>query len=396
MNNDKKENLFSREYSARGIYENAADYVKESFEAGNIAVIYAEPVENCADRIIASLVSAGGYMIRKIAADDRQSVSVAAATVTFPECVRFLIGVGGGKIADITRLAAAGKGIRYGLAPTAPSTDGYIANVVPFTGEGGGAVCRFPEFLLIDEEVIECAPKRLVAAGYGRIIAQLVNIFDIEFSKTVFSEEFDGDTLAELARSIHRFEEEKETPLFNLRLLKLLNTVSRLNNRLNRVGCAADGFAHVLSECVGGRTSGETSFIASYIILNLYRMFLRAENIDTLLPADVVKTVKLLEKMRVVNYNSYVSEMVVDTAEGYLKSRFVLAEYRGELYGKLNDLDLTSISRFWRRLYDDAGFWLKGYVNSATLLRYLSISAGLADDSLLKYIKRLGFLEKFI
>lgn len=396
MNNDIKENCLPREYSARGIYKNAADYIKEAFEAGNVALIYADSVERQTDEITASLIDAGGFAIRTIACDDRQSVAAAEAAFDFPECVRFLVGVGGGKIADITRLAAAKRGIRYGLAPTAPSTDGYISNRVPFTGCDVGENCRFPEFLLIDEEVIERAPKRLVAAGYGRVIAQLVNIFDIEFMRAVYSMEYDDDALAELTRSIRCFEGEKEEPLFNLRLLKLLNTVSRLNYKLGRKGCAADGFAHLLSECLGGRTSGETSFIASYVVLNLYRMFLRTENIDTLLPVDVVKTLKLLEKMSVVNYNGYVSSMAVDTTDGYMKSRFVLAEYREELFSKLDGLDLTSISRFWRRLYDDAGFWLKGYANSATLLRYLSISAELADDSLLKYVKRLGFLEKFI
>lgn len=388
--------LKTREVTGRRILGNAAENIVGVFDKGNIAVITAKSVECFADIAIKSLIR-GGYFVRKVVTDDCDTVEAAAEEVLrLDECVRFLVGVGAGKIADVARYSASKREIGYALIPTAPSTESYICDYVAHTGNGCCLKCDFPEMIIIDEELMEKAPSALVAAGYGRVIAQLVGIFDLEFSKVVDAADFNEDILQDLAENIHRFELAKSEPLFKIRLMQLLMKIAKAKAAMDIKNTAVDSFAYVLAENTKGHTEGETSFIAGYVLLNLYRMFLSARAVDTLLPSDTVKTLKLLEKMRAINYNKYVSMICQDSVNAYLKRGFILNEYREELYSRLDGLDMSGLTRFWRRLYDDAGFWLKDFIGNASLMRYLSLAAELSENCLLKYIKRLGFLERFI
>ncbi|MEG2456575.1 MAG: hypothetical protein RSB08_01995, partial [Clostridia bacterium] len=91
------------------------------------------------------------------------------------------------------------------------------------------------------------------------------------------------------------------------------------------------------------------------------------------------------------------TELSTSTSDaGYLKQTFILSEYRRDLYELINDIDIGAMARFWRRLYNDAGYWLKNYLTNAQLMRCLSLSAELSENTLLKHIKRIGFLEDFI
>ena len=107
-------------------------------------------------------------------------------------------------------------------------------------------------------------------------------------------------------------------------------------------------------------------------------------------------TLKTLEKMRVVNYNNYMSDVSVTTATDYLKQTFILSEYRREMYERLDGMDLPAVAKFWRRLYDDAGFWLKRYASSDELFKVMALASELSEGGLLKYVKRTGFFERFI
>lgn len=90
------------------------------------------------------------------------------------------------------------------------------------------------------------------------------------------------------------------------------------------------------------------------------------------------------------------SEIEVTRVDDYLKQTFILNEYRREMFEKLDGLDLAGFARFWRRLYDDAGYWLKRFSSGKELLKILSLASELGSDGLLKYVKRTGFFERLI
>ncbi|MEG2453645.1 MAG: iron-containing alcohol dehydrogenase [Clostridia bacterium] len=381
----------------KGVINDTAEHIQEVFLQGNIAICTAKHFEKYSEIVQKGLISKG-YSVRtkSIESDTISVVCGCDFFMQLPECVRFLLGIGGGSIADMVRLAAKKMEIDYALIVTSPSTDSYLSSHVENYNQIENIKCNYPKMLIIDDDIIDKAPSRLVASGYGRVVSQIVNIFDTEFNKFSQIKSYCGETLEALAREVHQFEIDKEKPDFRKRLMEILLKISKANEYMAIERSAVDTFSLLLTISSEGHTQGENSLIASYIVLNLYRSFLKSDGTDTLLPPDIIKTLKLLEKYQIINYNSYIKQYEVTSVEGYLKQTFILSEYRRDLYELINDIDIGAMARFWRRLYNDAGYWLKNYLTNAQLMRCLSLSAELSENTLLKHIKRIGFLEDFI
>lgn len=211
----------------------------------------------------------------------------------------------------------------------------------------------------------------------------------------MFAKSYDEEALQTLSESIREFESEKTGDEFRSCLMHTLIKIGLAREKLNVRYEGTDEVARVMAK-VTGKSFGEASFISAYMILNVYRCYLADENVDTLIPEDIVFTIKTLEKMKVINYNKYMSEIEVTRVDDYLKQTFILNEYRREMFEKLDGLDLAGFARFWRRLYDDAGYWLKRFSSGKELLKILSLASELGSDGLLKYVKRTGFFERLI
>lgn len=383
--------------SGKNAIADVATHIKEVFLSGNIAVCSAKSVENIAEIVQKSLYK-NGYTVRSVCIESDMDFEIdkAEQILKIPECVRFLVGVGSGSIADIVRYTAHKYGIGYALIATAPSTDSYLASQVYGLDNGKKIKCENPDMLIIDDDIIENSPAQLVASGYGRVVAQIVNIFDIQYNKYIASYYPCDEVIGELSREIHQFECDKEKSGFKKRLMALLVKISCANEYLNNGYSAVDCFARLLTQSTDGRTEGENSMLAGYIILNLYRCYLNSNATDTLLPPDIIKSIKLLEKSKIINYNKFIKNFELTTVDNYLKQTFVLSEYRKDLYDLINGIDIGELARFWRRLYSDAGFWLRDYMTNYQLMRCLSLSSEMSEGSLIKHIKRLGFLENYI
>ncbi len=387
MKNDADGKIISREEFGKGNLKKICDCLSKTFDKGNVLVVFDERSSNVSDDVVRYLLK-GGYFVRTA-----ETHGKAEELPAVDECVKYIVGVGGGGVADDARLLAKRQSVGYSIVITAPDNDNfasdgaYILNEYVYTGA--------PDFVLIDEEVVEKSTGATAAAGYGRAFSCLVGLFDADFKKLMFARDFDESAVNTVAESIKIFESKKNDDNFKTRLARLMFTISKAKNNLDMKAESADAVAKVMTEKFG-RTFGENSFLAAYMILNVYRLYLESDATDTLIPEDIVLTLKTLEKMRVVNYNNYMSDLSVTTATDYLKQTFILSEYRREMYERLDGMDLPAVAKFWRRLYDDAGFWLKRYASSDELFKVMALASELSEGGLLKYVKRTGFFERFI
>ncbi len=105
--------------------------------------------------------------------------------------IEFMVGVGGGKVIDVTKLAASEIGVEFISVPTAASHDG-IASSRASIKEGGGNIsiqARAPLGVLADIDIIIKSPYRLTAAGCGDIISKFTAVKDWMLSHQVTGEE---------------------------------------------------------------------------------------------------------------------------------------------------------------------------------------------------------------
>jgi len=109
----------------------------------------------------------------------------------------FLIGVGGGKPLDVTKLAAAKLGVRYAVVPTSASHDGIASPAVNFSlakqaeahfGKIKGM--EAPTAVIADTRVISRAPPVTFKSGFGDLVAKFTAVRDWELAHKLKDEPY--------------------------------------------------------------------------------------------------------------------------------------------------------------------------------------------------------------
>jgi glycerol-1-phosphate dehydrogenase [NAD(P)+] len=105
-----------------------------------------------------------------------------------------VVGLGGGKIIDCAKFAAARVGLPLVAVPTNLAHDGLCSPVATLDNDAGRGSYGVPNPIgvVIDLDVIREAPARFVRAGIGDAISNINSIADWELSHRVNGEKVDG------------------------------------------------------------------------------------------------------------------------------------------------------------------------------------------------------------
>ncbi|MFH8337223.1 iron-containing alcohol dehydrogenase family protein [Streptomyces sp. AM6-12] len=105
-----------------------------------------------------------------------------------------VVGLGGGKIIDCAKFAAARIGLPLVAVPTNLAHDGLCSPVATLDNDAGRGSYGVPNpiAVVIDLDVIRAAPARFVRAGIGDAISNINAIADWELSHRVNGEKIDG------------------------------------------------------------------------------------------------------------------------------------------------------------------------------------------------------------
>jgi glycerol-1-phosphate dehydrogenase [NAD(P)+] len=91
-----------------------------------------------------------------------------------------IVGVGGGSIIDLAKLAAFKAGVDFISVPTSASHDGIASPRASVRGLGvhGSVQAQTPSAIVADTSVIKRAPRRLIISGCGDVIAKITAVND--------------------------------------------------------------------------------------------------------------------------------------------------------------------------------------------------------------------------
>ena len=111
-----------------------------------------------------------------------------------------VIGIGGGKSIDIAKYVSSKISARFISVPTSASHDGIASPFASLKGSGRATSFRavVPDAIIADVELISKAPKRLLRAGVGDIIAKFTAVADWRLSHKLRGEYY-GEYAASLA-----------------------------------------------------------------------------------------------------------------------------------------------------------------------------------------------------
>lgn len=118
-----------------------------------------------------------------------------AADPTGEASPRTLVAVGSGTITDITRFVAHRSRTEFISIPTAPSVDAYVSVGAPMIVNGVKVTYNTfaPIAVFADVNTLVHAPRAMIAAGFGDVLAKFTSVADFRLGKVVRNEPFDDE-----------------------------------------------------------------------------------------------------------------------------------------------------------------------------------------------------------
>ncbi len=127
-------------------------------------------------------------------ADERAIAAVKEAAQGYD----YLLAVGAGTLNDIAKYVGFLRGVPSGIFATAPSMDGFSSGVTPLI-EGGFKITRPAQVasdVLIDLSVLAAAPRMMIGAGVGDILAKDCCLTDWKISSLLTGESYNEPAAA--------------------------------------------------------------------------------------------------------------------------------------------------------------------------------------------------------
>ena len=120
-----------------------------------------------------------------------------AAVEELTEAVKsadLIVAVGSGTINDLCRHVSFGLHIPYVIVATAASMDGYASSVSPLMVGGLKTTVpgQIPLAIISDLALLETAPKRMTAAGFGDLLGKFTCLLDWKMGSLFFGEYYCG------------------------------------------------------------------------------------------------------------------------------------------------------------------------------------------------------------
>lgn len=127
-----------------------------------------------------------------------------ASTDTIPRVQEMLsdkslvLGVGGGKVIDVAKLASTRSGLNFISIPTAASHDGIASPRASIKNEDSSVSlpAESPIGVIADTKIISKAPFRLLAAGFADIISNHTAVLDWKLAHRLLNEDFSDSAAA--------------------------------------------------------------------------------------------------------------------------------------------------------------------------------------------------------
>jgi len=148
-----------------------------------------------AQAVVDGLRAAGTDVIHVSSLEGRLDQAASAAALIIEEDVTLAVAVGGGRVIDTVKLAAARTRTDFLSMPTTVSNDGISSPVASMTckdGQRRSYAAAMPAGIVVDVQVIAEAPLRTLRAGIGDLVSNLTAVLDWQLADRLGHEPFDA------------------------------------------------------------------------------------------------------------------------------------------------------------------------------------------------------------
>ncbi len=185
------------------VLSDAAKYLGEvNDELGGVYIVTGP---NLAKSLLYSLVSNlelpyHTFVVEKASMEEMEKVKRVFNKVHSEKGFEVVIGFGGGKSIDMAKMLAYQNSLDFVSIPTAPSHDGIASQFASLKGAKKTFSLKTlpPKLVLVDLGIILSSPPRLIASGFGDVLAKFTAVADWRLARDDVGEYY-GEYAASLA-----------------------------------------------------------------------------------------------------------------------------------------------------------------------------------------------------
>jgi glycerol-1-phosphate dehydrogenase [NAD(P)+] len=239
------------------LYGVAPLLAKHDFDVTAICVGSGDgPSKALAENVVTGLRSSGLKVVHISGLKGLLEQSAQTAACIIEDQISTVIGVGGGRVIDTVKLAAARTGTDFVSIPTTIAHDGISSPVASLVGKNGlraSHAAVMPAGVIVDLTVISAAPQRTMRSGVGDLVSNLTATLDWQLADRRGSDRYDAFS-AMIAESAAR-------PILAIRKLERVESYEILATGLLLSGLAmaaattsrpCSGAEHLISHSLDG------------------------------------------------------------------------------------------------------------------------------------------------
>lgn len=372
---------------------------------------------NLAGQAVERLLNSRGFKTERYIYEDgyTENVQNADKLLDLPEDAKAFVAVGGGRIFDMVKYEAVKLKLPVFGVMTSLSSDAYLAPFSMLYNKGFKEiyVTKAPLALVADINIMAGGGEALTAAGYGLILSKKLAVMDWRFSHRVTGEKYCPYIAEQALAAVAETEKLSEGLLQNERaaigaLTENLLRLSLMTQLLKSSRLSNGGETHLCHAVEGilaaserpERLYGENLFLSAIFLAKVYCAFLRDDMTDFVPPPDLnMRAEKMAEIFHAEEGAALKRIRPYMAAEAYAVTGHKFKEYRPDFFSEAQKAEagLSAGLKIFKRLYSDAGFWMKSYLTEQDYRQALGIAPDLREKyTVLTYMRDLGLLDKYL
>jgi glycerol-1-phosphate dehydrogenase [NAD(P)+] len=311
-------------------FKRIADIIAGNTAGGNKCLVITDSMikKMYARELVSSMNEKGFDTSLYLIQDNSVAEAIQISNLVINEDYESIIGIGGGKVLDVSKYAAFMCKKLFISIPTAIAHDGLASPIAVLKCDNGKTKSlgsKIPSGVIIDLNIIQHSPRQLIKAGIGDILSNITAIYDWELAHKRMGEEISDFALLLSRTAVNSILNFNNKDLSNIDFLTQLSEsiiLSGLAMEMAGTSRPCSGSEHLFSHSMDQHISAGNLHGIQVALGSILSAYLQGQDYQEMI--DFLKTFDIPTNLQDigVNVNDFIT--VVSNARSTRKGRYTI------------------------------------------------------------------------